>query len=193
MKLKIIYISGFIIAFLVTTGIIYLLNTNYNNIFQFDFSPAIETLSAKENKFTANLDSLKSEMMVELKEELLDSITSVAAALKDSGKVIVNDTIRIVTIDSTRILTPVETGLTVEENNTTEKIEPDSVYLKWTKTTARLYESMEPGRAAKIIVNYSDNVARDIIYSMKKKKAAEILSLLNPEVANRITRAKNGF
>ena len=49
---------------------------------------------------------------------------------------------------------------------------------------------MDPAKAAKIIQGYSDNVARDLIYSMKKNKASEILAAFSPENANRIMRAK---
>ncbi|MDP3682477.1 MAG: hypothetical protein Q8S01_00960, partial [Ignavibacteria bacterium] len=66
----------------------------------------------------------------------------------------------------------------------------DTAYLNWKKQTAALYELMEPKKAAKIIQNFSDNIARDILYTMKKKKAAEILAQLNPETANRITKAQ---
>jgi len=72
----------------------------------------------------------------------------------------------------------------------TNKEEIDSIYNKWMKSTAKLYENMEPKKAAKIISSYSDNMARDIIYTMKKKKAAEILAELSPEFASRITRMK---
>lgn len=72
--------------------------------------------------------------------------------------------------------------------NTSAKI--DSSYIKWTKNTAAIYETMDAKKAAKIIENYSDNIARDIIYAMKKKKAAEILAELSPQVASKITKAK---
>jgi len=72
--------------------------------------------------------------------------------------------------------------------NTPAKV--DSSYIKWTKNTAAIYETMDSKKAAKIIQNYSDNIARDIIYAMKKKKAAEILAELSPDVANKITKAK---
>ena len=77
-------------------------------------------------------------------------------------------------------------------NNITKNIpaKVDSSYIKWTKNTASIYEAMDSKKAAKIIQNYSDNIARDIIYAMKKKKAAEILAELTPEVANKITKAK---
>ena len=59
----------------------------------------------------------------------------------------------------------------------------------WAKQTAKLYESMDPRKAAKIISSYSDNESREILFRMNKKKAAKILAELNPETAKRITRA----
>ncbi|MGQ9643279.1 MAG: magnesium transporter MgtE N-terminal domain-containing protein, partial [Ignavibacterium sp.] len=64
----------------------------------------------------------------------------------------------------------------------------DSTYQNWLKKVSKLLEQMEPAKASKIIQNYSDNVARDIIYSMNKKSAAKIVSELSPEVAQRIIR-----
>jgi len=68
------------------------------------------------------------------------------------------------------------------------KSESNEEYKKWIAETSKFYESMESAKAAKIILKYSDNIAKDILYSMKKKKAAEILAEINPEIAKRITR-----
>jgi flagellar motility protein MotE (MotC chaperone) len=62
----------------------------------------------------------------------------------------------------------------------------DTTYQKWIKKTGKLYESMDAKKAAKIILGYSDNIARDLLLSMRKKKAAEILSEIKPEIASRI-------
>ena len=66
----------------------------------------------------------------------------------------------------------------------------DSSYSKWLKTTVKMYETMDSKKAAILIENYSDNEARDLIYSMKNKKAAEILSNLDTERVLRLTRSK---
>jgi flagellar motility protein MotE (MotC chaperone) len=81
-----------------------------------------------------------------------------------------------------------KTNLEVSNSQTEVKTESDEEYKKWVKETSKFYESMESAKAAKIILNYSDNIAKDILYSMKKKKAAEILAEINPEIAKRITR-----
>jgi Mg/Co/Ni transporter MgtE len=104
-----------------------------------------------------------------------DSLKSIQNGTK-SGQILLSDN---KTQDSTHI------------QNDYIRTKPDSSYLIWMKQTAKLYESMDPKKAAKIIQSYSDNIARDIIYSMKQKNAAEILSELNPDTANRITRAKS--
>jgi flagellar motility protein MotE (MotC chaperone) len=49
---------------------------------------------------------------------------------------------------------------------------------------------MDPKDAAKVIQKYSDNEARELIYKMKKNKAAAILSNLNPDFVNRITKVQ---
>ena len=49
---------------------------------------------------------------------------------------------------------------------------------------------MDSKKAAKLIQNYSDNVSRDIIYTMKKKKAAEVLNAMNVETASKILSVK---
>ena len=64
----------------------------------------------------------------------------------------------------------------------------DTIYQKWIKQTAKLYESMDPKKAALIIKKYSESTARDIIYKMKKNKAADVLAELDPSTANRIAQ-----
>ena len=69
-----------------------------------------------------------------------------------------------------------------------EKLEKEEEYSEWLKKVTAIYESLEPGKAAKIIQTYSDNVARDILYNMRKKNAAKIVAELSPETTNRIFR-----
>jgi len=81
-------------------------------------------------------------------------------------------------------------AVSIVPDNTTQKvntqIKKDSTYNSWMKNSIKLYESMDTKKAAKIIQGYSDNIAREILFSMKKKKAAEIISELKPEAATRI-------
>lgn len=66
----------------------------------------------------------------------------------------------------------------------------DSSYDAWVKQTVKLYEGMDAKKAAKILLNYSDNVAKDIVFKMKKKKASEILECLKPEEVVKLTGAQ---
>jgi flagellar motility protein MotE (MotC chaperone) len=67
-----------------------------------------------------------------------------------------------------------------------EMAKKDSIYQDWLKQTIKLYENMDTKKVAKIIQGYSDNIARDLILKMKKKKAAEILAEFKPEYVVRI-------
>ena len=49
---------------------------------------------------------------------------------------------------------------------------------------------METNKAADLLAKLPENEAREIIYSMKNKKAAEILSGLDTETVKRLTRSR---
>lgn len=202
MKSKIIYIISFLAAFLLTTaGIIYF-NSNYRDIFKFDFTPVVrkDNIPAVSDTAKITYGQLKN-LQDQLKNELLDSLRTIYTS-NPKDTVYASQQADSVLIDSLRSLEltlkqmqpkkvkQTNSKQTEQTQTTTVKAKPDSSYVLWTKQTAKLYESMDPVQAAKIIQSYSDNVARDIIYSMRQKKAAEILSALNPETANRITLAK---
>jgi flagellar motility protein MotE (MotC chaperone) len=242
-KNKIIYISVFLTAFILTSGTVIYLNSRYSNIFKFDFRPA-ETLSSVtdtlnspqkfpndsllstkpaniDTKKTLDADSLRRaalEKRAAMDRRTADSLyTAALNKFKDSSKTEavpekINKTnktlpaqqktglnlIKEITspeisksdiplTKTTGTTEPVTGNSEIVSNNSTKE---DTLYTKWMKSTAKLYENMEPKKAAKIIASYSDNMARDIIYTMKKKKAAEVLAELNPEFASRITRMK---
>ncbi len=202
MKSKIIYIISFLAAFLLTTaGIIYL-NSSYRDIFKFDFTPVVskESLPAVSDTAKITYGQLKN-LQDQMKNELLDSLRTIYT-VQQKDTVYANQQPDSVLIDSLKSLESFLKQMQKSKANQTKvkqveqpqtsttKTKPDSSYILWTKRTAKLYESMDPVQAAKIIQSYSDNVARDIIYSMRQKQAAEILSALNPETANRITLAK---
>ena len=141
---------------------------------------------------------LKDFLHQQLKNYVLDSLknyvgttkvdTIISSVVKDSSLI---DSLK--TLSSALIKTNSELAKQEELSKSLEKDvdnQPDSLYREWTKKTAKLYEIMDPAKAAKIIQGYSDNVARDLIYSMKKNKASEILAAFSPENANRIMRAK---
>lgn len=214
MKNTIIYVAAFLLSFLLTSGAVIYLNSYYADIFNFNFTTLVKDKPQNSAEKISTLDgALLREMKIainEMKSDLLDSLGSVSKpiAVASQSNRVASDSL---TIDSlhkyiAKIIKeekkeppqPVVKKKEVVESaplikSITEVKPPerqDSSYSSWKKQTAALYEMMEAKKAAKIIQNFSDNVARDILYTMKKKKAAEILAELNPETANRITRAQ---
>lgn len=210
MKSYILNTVPFLFAFIIVTGAIIYLNGQYNNIFQFDFSPKnyiTSELKDSLNTHTNNYQDAKSISSNEKNDSL-----KVDEAIKDSGEVALKTEDNL--IKSADVKTDLkqiskkelEAQLEKKPEPEKDKIEPkfasndisqtqdskqqkqDSTYQNWLKKVSKLLEQMEPAKASKIIQNYSDNVARDIIYSMNKKSAAKIVSELSPEVAQRIIR-----
>lgn len=66
----------------------------------------------------------------------------------------------------------------------------DSAFTEWRKNTVKMFEAMDSKKAAVVLASYSDEMARELLYSMKKKKAAEILSLMNSEKVITLTKAE---
>jgi len=205
-KEKIIYIFVFLTIFLITTGSIIYLNKSYTDIFKLNFKPIVNHENGSNHDKNLNnnvsMDELKNVIQTEFKNYLVDSLkkvysapqknTVVAEVKKDSSLADSVKNLRQIINKIDRKLAEQEAKNTqVKTNEDMEKTKSDSAYINWTHQTAKLYEAMDPKQAAKIIQSYSDNVARDIIYSMRQKKAAEVLSELNPQTANRITQAKS--
>lgn len=209
MKNLIIYTVTFIQAFIFITGAFIFLNTYFVDIFHFNFG-LVSDLPKKSEMPLTTLSPLDSIVIKEMKSALIDTLESInkrnnleplaGKFVKDS---LVIDSLNkfIAQIVKEAKKSPKLKNEAKKETKETVKNEPsvaevvapvkrDSAYFAWKKQTAALYEMMEPKKAAKIIQNFSDNVARDILYSMKKKKAAEILAQLNPETANRFTKAQ---
>jgi predicted TIM-barrel enzyme len=193
-KNKIVYVFLFLIAFIFTTGGVVYLNSIYKNIFKYDFSQAVsaDTAQVKDSTKTMNAsiadvhtDTVKALNPVNSKDSVLIAVKH-DSTTTDSSKLQAN-------VNKPAEIPVVDDKSFVNGKSTVDytRAKPDSSYIVWMKQTAKMYESMDPKKAAKIIQSYSDNIARDIIYSMKQKKAAEILSELNPDTANRITRAKS--
>jgi len=185
MKVKIIYTILFLLAFIVTTAGIAYVNSQFNNVFQFDFSPPKTDTPADSLKQMVEGDSLgiaplsgkltenfQQNSGDEINQKLQDSISTLMMELEKFKKEKMN----------------LEKQTVQKTKQTKSNKKKNDHYLNWIKKTANLYASMDSKKAAKIIQNYSDNIARDIIYAMKKKKAAEILAEMNPETATRIMR-----
>ncbi len=186
---KIAAVIVFIVAFVMVTALIAFMNLQYNNIFDFDFTP---TQHAIEIKTEAQIEELKATLRPEVEKQIFDSLKVVGfdslAIVNTNNKVDqLEDSIAVLQKNISQ-LTRKTTTLEATNEKNTKKSNSQKEYQTWIKTTSKLYESMETQKAAKIILKYSDNIAKDILYSMKKKKAAEILAELNPEIANRITR-----
>ena len=210
MKSYILNTVPFLFAFIVVTGAIIYLNGQYNNIFQFDFSPrsqATSQLIDSLNTHTSNNPEGKLNSSTGKNDSL-----KVDEAIKDSGEVALKTDDNLIKGEDVKTdlkqisKKELEAQLEKKPDPEKDKIEPkfasndiiqtqeskqqkqDSTYQNWLKKVSKLLEQMEPAKASKIIQNYSDNVARDIIYSMNKKSAAKIVSELSPEVAQRIIR-----
>lgn len=204
MKQGIIYGVAFLFAFFVVTGLLIYLNSSFENIFEFNFTPK----SIVEVSDSTKTDSL-------YVSENLDTVQTPDSTAQDSillsslGGVESKDSSNIEKIDSVKINNLTEKSDNkkgkeniVEQNNKTDltvtqpqndkpetQNEPEGKeYNEWIKKVSSIYSSIEPKKAAKIIQTYSDNVARDILYGMNKKTAAKVVSEFNPETANRIFR-----
>ena len=179
----------FVVSFLMVTALIAFMNLKYNNIFDFDFTP---TQQATELKTAQQIEEIKSELHPEIEKSVFDSLKTLGfdslAVINTNKKVIVlEDSIAFLEKKISQLSRETSTLETKNSSLSTKK-DSEAEYKNWIKNTSKLYESMESQKAAKIILKYSDNIAKDILYSMKKKKAAEILAELNPETAKRITR-----
>jgi len=203
MKNIIVYTATFVQAFVLITVAVVLLNMYFVDIFHFNFSLA----SKLPKKNPSALSSLDSAMIKQMKETMLDSIRALSGkdslflqttkARKDS--MVIDSLHRYIAqiIDSVK-KAPTSKRKEAVKPNAAEAlaaeanlpVKRDSAYHKWKKDTIALYEMMDAKKVAKIIQSFSDNIARDILYSMKKKKAAEILAQFTPEIANRITKAQ---
>ncbi|MEP0859866.1 MAG: hypothetical protein HRF52_00330 [Ignavibacterium sp.] len=210
MKTYILNTLPFVFAFIVVTGVIIYLNGQFNNIFQFDFTPRNQVISqmkdstqtSKENDLTSSdikvevkNDSLTipetqtdSVLSVNLNEQKVIPETNVEADIKNISKKELEKQIEKKPEADLNKIEPKFVSNENIQNNDNKQQKRDSSYTNWLKNVSKLLEQMEPSKASKIIQNYSDNVARDIIYTMNKKSAAKIVSELSPEIAQRIIR-----
>ncbi len=198
MKDKLIYIMILLITFILVTGAMYYGASNYKNIFALDFaSVEPDSLQSKtekpavtENKQTAQIpviaknDSVKNSLASDRVSPEPADVKISASAFSDSSNAIFEELRKIKEMLRQKDQTaPVQASA---PDLTKKNSMKDSVYNKWIKNSVKLYETMDSKKAAKIIQGYNDNIARDIIFSMKKKKAAEIIAEFKPELVNRI-------
>jgi len=187
-KNVIVYGVIFLLAFAMVTGALVFLNSKYKNIFAFDFSPETRQ-GKKENNKLAVADSLKADSKV-----VQDSV----AIAKDSTAISQDSTKKVQNEKKNEFSeSKLNTNKLAEKQEITDNpmlpktnnrntAKKDSVYQAWLKETVKLYEAMDSKIVAKVILGYSDNIARDLILRMRKKKAAEVLSEFKPEVVTRL-------
>lgn len=184
---NIVLFIPFVFAFLFVTGGLVYLNNQYNNIFHFDFTPKSTMNKISKVDSLAIEDSIKKQILIS--DSLLaisDNITtdSVDMLLKkiEQSK---NDLL-VTELNSKETQNQFVKQVTQSEFENTAK--KDSAYQIWLKKTVRLIENLSPAQASKLLKNYSDNQARDILYSMKQKNAAKIISYLEPDYVYKLTR-----
>jgi flagellar motility protein MotE (MotC chaperone) len=204
MKQGMIYGGTFLFAFVVVTGLLIYLNSTCENIFKLNFAP---------KSIVQAPDQTKTDPLIEAEDlksnQSTDSTQPDSILLSSLADVVASDSLKTVAVDSVKSTKPNEnlqlnkvkeitnkinstTGLTItqpQEDTQISKNEPQGKeYTEWVQKVTSIYASMEPKKVAKIIQTYSDNVARDILYTMSKKTAAKVVSELSPETANRIFR-----
>lgn len=187
-----------LITFILVTGAMYYGASSYKNIFALDFSSvepdSLQTKTEKpavaENNQTeqvpviAKNDSLKNSPVPNRVSPEPADVKISASTFSDSSKALFEELRKIKELLEQKSQTsPVQASA---PDLTKKNSMKDSVYNKWIKNSVKLYETMDSKKAAKIIQGYNDNIARDIIFSMKKKKAAEIIAEFKPELVNRI-------
>lgn len=210
MKTYILNTLPFVFAFIVVTGVIIYLNGQFNNIFQFDFTPKNQVYSEQKDptqldqtkeikstdkKMGAKNDSLlvsefptDSIFNANLTEDKIIPQTEIDSDIKENSKKELKKQLEKKPEAEISKIEPKFASNQTNQSNEPKQQKQDSSYSNWLKKVSKLLEQMEPSKASKIIQNYSDNVARDIIYTMNKKSAAKIVSELSPEIAQRIIR-----
>ncbi len=205
MKNIISAVLAFVVAFIAVTGILILANLYYRNIFAFDFRPRPVKKVVKHKVTFCPKDYWRIEKFVrdEFKKELLDTLhtmyfkkkidTVYTVIVKDKALLeSVNKAMKKILEQDARLkkqekeIAQLKDELKKEKER--QKNKKSEEYVNWVKNNAKLLSQMDSGMAAKILENYSDNIAQDLIYAMKKKKAAEILSYLPPEKVAKITK-----
>ena len=198
MKEKLIYILSFALVFALVTGALIYLNSRYQNIFAFNFTPASannlpevakvvpdSTSVPKQKEPPAPVDSVKSKNQIAKTDSVTAAPKDTVANTKKSSA---TAEIKKVEPKTEALQEPQAESPKAVVSREFQKTLRDSAYQSWIKKTVKLYEEMDAKKAAKVILGYSDNIARDIIFSMKKRKAAEILTEFKPEVATRIIK-----
>jgi flagellar motility protein MotE (MotC chaperone) len=200
MKNTLIYTAAFLLVFVLTTGGIIILNESFNNIFRFDFReiqpPADDLSVVLSDKNVADLKDAPDSVKYGVYQQLFSSDTTVFL-VQDKALLDSLNNIKQIIAELQNSQKGFEKLKAKNENENkpkaeikTETVNQDSLYQVWLKKTVKFYEKMKPAEAAKIIVGYSDDIAKDIVYKMKPKQAAKILASLSPQKVQKITRVE---
>lgn len=178
MKNAIVYAVIFISAFIATTYIIYSYNQKYVNLFEFDFRDPV-SVAMTDSLALVSQDTLVVNDTLKVNSKKKEKVKEVEKNLTEAK----------VKLDKTsNMLSQKEKEIELlKEQLEVKKVEKHE---EWLKSTIKLYEAMEPNKAAQLLKALPENEARELIYSMKNKKAAEILSSLDTETIKRLTRAQ---
>lgn len=192
MKDKIIAGSVYAVTFLLVTAVIAFANGMFRNIFKFDLRAPIGQTVLHSGMNMEDIYKLKEKIELTIRDSYEDSLAAIKLknTLDTSGLMLdesILDSIDILRANLKKMESQKAQQI-LEKNALKEELTKKEEYEDWVKRTSSLYEAMEPERVAKIITKYSDNVARDLLYRMKKKKTVEILASLNPETVIRLTK-----
>lgn len=199
MQAKIIYTVVFLLAFALTTGAMMFLNNKYENIFKFNFAPASQNRSIlsqtkKDNSKQSDNKQQPSDNKGNENQNILSKGANANAANNSSAVLNPNSSSNAKQApDNGKQNSAAKNNDSKNSNSTAafEKKKLEPAYIKWKKDMVKTYDKMDPKSVAKILIKMNDNYARDILFSFKDKKRAEIIETiltLSPEAATRLTR-----
>lgn len=175
------------------------MNSVYKNIFKLDFTPESQVVNLENSQPANNDQTTPPKDSTTVSKPLADTLKPApTSAPVDSNAIALSDT-----NSMKKVKDKIEEVKKVDDQLASKALEKanasmpkqtgskrDSTYKNWIKNTAKIYTSMDTKKAAKIIQGYSDNIARDLLLTMKKKKAADIIAEFKPDVATRIISAQ---
>lgn len=202
MKTGVVAALVFVAAFIITTAALIYFNTQYKNIFKFDFSPVnhsaiamVDSTALKQGALsdsTKALDSLKN--IANGLAPMSDSAKTAQTAKSEGGstpQTNANGASSLpVNLQSSTGASKsyIDSMVKNEINNAEIKKMDAAAYIKWKKQTAGIIEAMDSKKASQVLRMYADNIGNELLYLMKKKKAAEILSRFDTQKDSLIIR-----
>ena len=188
MKGMIVYAVLFLFTFIIVSLGMYQANDKYENLFHFDFRDRFALAQEKKSQDSVKAfqDSVKHKMEQDsiTKSKNHDTTSTAEAASSDVAKT--------EGVEKTAVKNEEQgkssAGAIADPAKKKLQAEKDSARVIWKRKTIKVYESMDSKQLAKIIPDLENDLARDLIYSMKDKKRGEVLGLLSKEVVLRLTR-----